>query len=174
MSDSNEEDPAKLCVHEWTAIAVLCGLLLLFTGITFFSGESGLSDRIGPPHHIVDPEIAVFIEGEVEHPGHYRIKRGSTIHDLILLAIPSPDADLSHIKLENKLRKSHVVKIPSKYVTVYLEGAVIVPGPVKLLKGARLQDLISMVQFQEGADIEKLRRKRRLKDKEVITVSAER
>lgn len=170
MSDSSEDTSPQLPVHEWMAIAVLIGFIVLLAGITLFSKETVMPDRVGTPHHIVDPEIDVFIEGEVEHVGRHRVKRGSTVHNLIALAVPSADADLSRIKLEKKLRKSQVVKVPSKFITVYLEGAVVEPGPVKLARGMRLQDLINVVQFQEGADIGKLRKKRLLKDKETIKV----
>lgn len=171
MSDPSEDIQPTLHVHEWLAVAILVGLLMLLAAIALFSGESMMPDRIGSPHHIVDPEIDVFIEGEVEYPGQHRVKRGSIVSDLIALAVPTSDADLSNIKSDKKLRKSQVVRVPSKYMTVYLEGAVVTPGPIKLSRGSQLQDLISLVLFEEGADIEKLRKKRLLKDKEVITVS---
>ena len=164
------DDPPKLPVHEWLAIAILAGALMMLTGMAFLSTDAPIANKLGPPHHVVSQEIDVFIEGEVEYPGRHRLKRGSLIKDLLALAEPLSDADLSHIHYDKPLRKGQVVKVPSAFITIYLEGAVAVSGPHKFPKGTRLQDLISSIQFSEKADISKLRRKRLLKHLEKIVV----
>jgi hypothetical protein len=165
----NETSP-KLPVHEWLVIAILAGGLIMFTGIAFFSNDTAVISKLEAPHYIVSQEIDVFVEGEVEHSGRHRLKRGSLVKDLLALAVPLSDADLSRIQYDKPLRKGQVVKVPSAFITIYVEGAVIASGAHKFPKGARLQDLIGTIQFPEEADISKLRRKRLLKHLEKIKV----
>ena len=164
------DDPPKLPIHEWLAIAILGGALIMFIAIAFFTDDPVVTSKLGTPHYVVSQEIDVFVEGEVEHPGRHRVNRGFLVKDLLALAVPLSDADLSHIQYDKPLRKGQVLKVPSTVLTIYLEGAVIDAGVHKFPKGTRLQDLIGAVQFPEDADLSKLRRKRLLKHLETIII----
>lgn len=104
--------PKHLLIHEWvlawTLLAIISALSLFF----FLNRESTFSEELVPPHYIVDNEIEVFIEGAVKKPGKYRIKRGSSVKELITLAIAREDADLSKVKERPLKRKNQKVKIP--------------------------------------------------------------
>lgn len=169
-SSQSEDIEQRLLIHEWMAIAALIGLLVLLTTFAFLSVDHP-SVRVDPPHYAVDPEIDVFVEGAVEHPGKHRIKRGSLVKDVLAVARPLQDADLNRIKPESKVHKGRVIRVP--YITsviIYLEGAVKTSGQLLLPRGSRLRDLTSSIQFQEGANLRHLNKKRLLKDFEVITV----
>lgn len=110
MPQSLNDTPKRLPTHEWFAIVIIIGLLFTLTLITMFSNNN--SDvALGIPHHVVDQEIVVFIEGAVEKPGPYQVRRGTLVQDVVELAKPLPDANLKALKLERKVRKNQVIKV---------------------------------------------------------------
>lgn len=115
MSDeeSSQSSP-RMHLHEWIAVVMLSGLIFVLAGISFYSGTNVHFPNVENPHHLVSPEIDVFIEGEVQHPGRHRVKRGALVGDLLNLAIPTSEAETSQLKLDKKLRKNQTVKVPKK------------------------------------------------------------
>lgn len=60
---------------------------------------------------ILNEFIEVEIKGEVENPGVYTLKNGSTINDLFDLAIPKDDSDISAYSLQNVLYNKQLIII---------------------------------------------------------------
>ena len=60
---------------------------------------------------ILNEFIEVEIKGEVENPGVYTLKNGSTINDLFVLAIPKDDSDISAYSLQNVLYNKQLIII---------------------------------------------------------------
>ena len=161
----------ELPLHEWLAVAAIMGFMVTLTVITAFKDNSAPYASLADPHYITDPNIEICMEGEIEHKGALRVKRGSTIREVIDIAKPTPDADLSKLKMTSKARKGQIVKVPKLVLfTIYLEGAVKQPGALKVPKGTRLEDLQTLVAFAPEAKIEVLQKKRRLKDGEIIRI----
>lgn len=168
--DSSSEKPT-LHVHEWLAVAVILGLMGMLTAISLISSGPSAAVETGPPHALVDPYIEVIIEGAVEKPGKYKVKKGTPVREIINDAKLLPAADTRRINMNARARKGQVLHIPKKeMLTVYLEGLVESPGALSVPKGTRLIDLVDSVGFAEGADLAPLHKKRRLKDNEVIEV----
>lgn len=162
----------RLPVHEWIAILVISSLLLLFALIGIGFGTPHIPSHVGAPHFPVNQEIEVFIEGAVAKSGTFRVKRGAVLSDLLELTPLTSEADMRRVKQDKRLRNGQVIKIPSiPKVSITIEGAVANAGTISLPKGSRLCDLIPHVQFLENANIEKLQRKRRLKEGETIHVT---
>lgn len=106
---SNSESPS-LPVHEWIAVLLIVVMLSVLVSVVTYSSVSHIDDEIGLPHHIM-PEIQVTVEGAVEKPGSYQVKRGTTLQEVLDLAKPLHDADLSRLKPEKKVRSGQVIKI---------------------------------------------------------------
>ncbi|MBA3957533.1 MAG: SLBB domain-containing protein [Parachlamydiaceae bacterium] len=171
MQISQTQEQPRLPTHEWITVLVILFLLATLTGVVLASSNSIGTRELGTPHYIVDREIEVFIEGAVEKPGAYKIERGACVSDLLALASIAPDADTRKLKLDKKLRKGQVIKIPHRpMITVHVEGAVKTPGAILVPKGSVVSDLASRLDLLEEADGKSLRRKRRLKDGEVIKI----
>jgi DNA uptake protein ComE-like DNA-binding protein len=171
MSLSSEPtDKPSLLIHEWLAIAIIIGLLAM---LTIISKPASISPLSSPEnfHYLAPTHIEMAIDGAVERPGKYHLKKGSLLQDLLDQAKILPTAELKHLNLKAKLRKGQVVHVPSQeMITVYLEGAVIKPGPYQFLKGTRLMDLKDRDLFTSGADLKLLNKKRRLKHNEVLSI----
>lgn len=122
-------------------------------------------------HELSRQTIHVTIKGAVSKAGEYELKKGLLVKDLLALAGPLPDADLSKLKLEARLRDHQLVKIPQEqWITVHLKGAVVNPGTLKVKLGTALKDLPTLTELLPEANKEKLYKKRRLKDGEVVEV----
>lgn len=116
MTDSSNIKTGQeqhLPVHEWLAIVMIIGLLLSLTLITLYSNNTSQVDTVGAPHYVIDQEIEVIVQGAVENPGSYQVKRGALIHDVIALAKPLPEANLKSIKQDRKVRKGQVITVKS-------------------------------------------------------------
>lgn len=112
--DATVEKPPHLAVHEWAAVAAIILLTLVLIAIILFSTRTVPASELGDPHYAADKEIEIVVEGAVEKPGVYRFTRGALVKDALALAIPTPEARLTRFKLEQKLHKGQVLKVPKK------------------------------------------------------------
>ena len=162
----------KLYIHEWMAVIFFIALMFILTISTHScSSDSTAQSKETTPHYITNPNIEVFIEGEVEFPGRHEIKRGSKLKDLLLLVKPKPEADLSKIKLNALLRKGQAIKIPAlKLIKIIL----IFPDDSKeersFPKDTSFDELASTSAFKGRIKLLENHKKRKLKDGEVIKI----
>jgi hypothetical protein len=167
----NSHDKPTLKIHEWLAVMLIIGLLAFLTAISWVNQKYPSTIETGAPHFIASQELDITVQGAVEHPGRHIVKKGTTVREALALVGVLPEADLRRLKLDAKVRRNQVIKVPKMaMITVMLEGAVAQPGPVLVPRGSQLMDLIDKVALQETADVDKLRKKRRLKDGEIIVV----
>lgn len=161
----------KMPLHEWLAVLVIILAMILLTVVALFNQNDSLPEHTGQPHFIAPQEIEITVEGAVENPGIHQLKKGARVKDALLAAKTLPEADISKLKLESKLRDGRVIKVPYKaMITIYLQGAVEVEGVLKVKKGTRLNELVNIAVFSPLADLSALNKKRRLKDGETIHV----
>ena len=156
--------------HEWLIIALLIAILTLLSFATFLNKNEmpWLEERKQELHEDL---IQVGIKGAVKQTGIHELKRGSTLQDLLDIAQPLPEADMHQIKLQAKLRNNQMISIPQRrWILVSVKGAVIEPKSFKVRLGTTLQELSSRLAFLPDADIEKMQKKRKLKDKEEVIV----
>lgn len=158
--------------HEWI---VVFSLVLLMAAITFVTHRHWFAiqpKHYSEPHYVYDQKIQVRIEGAVELPGTYELGKGAKVEDLLFLAKPAVNADLKKIVLTRKVRDGQTIHVPIlEYITIYLEGAVERSGAFIVPKGTFLEDLLGLVRFSEGADLGKMRGKKRLKEGEIVKVA---
>lgn len=160
----------RLNSQEWI---VVLSLILLMSVITYITHRPRI---ISPqyhskPHDLISNKICVHIKGAVENPSVYIVEKGSTIGEVLSEARLLPNADLSHMLLEKKLKDGQLIKVPKKEtISIYLEGAVKYPGEMIIPKGTVLEELLTLVELAEDADTSKLRRKKKLKNGEIIKV----
>jgi hypothetical protein len=160
-----------LHAYEWITVILIVALMGWLTAITHFKSNA-LPEVLDQPHYIFNPEIEVWIEGAVKNPGKFKMKRGEKVEDLLERAQPTKEADLSQIRQKTKLKKGQKLNIPAlAMITVHIQGAVKQSVSLTIPKGTVLEDLISKIKFEKDANIEKLKKKRVLKEGEVIKVS---
>lgn len=109
------QDPEQphLFIHEWLIVTVLIALVLGLAILSLIGKEKNVPST-ETFHHILPPEIEVYIEGAVEKPGRYSAKRGESIEELLSKLKTLPEADLRKIKWKSKLRNGQIIKIPKK------------------------------------------------------------
>lgn len=94
----------KLPLHERIAACLIILFILFLTTLNLYFDEGEL-----PPAEILPqttiPLVEVTIEGALEHPGVYRVKKGSTVQEAIALAKPLETANLRRIKLDSKITR---------------------------------------------------------------------
>ncbi len=163
----------KLPPGEWLVIVAVVAVMALLTVVAFVSDRHMTDHNLDSPHHLISQEIDVFVEGAVEHPGAFTVKRGAVVQDVLDRAKLRPEANLSKLKMTAKLRNGQRVRVPAKeMITIILEGAVVHPGPHRVFKGMRWDQLSEVVELAADADVKFLKKKKRLKDQDVVHVKS--
>ncbi len=161
---------SKLPLHEWVIIVLLIVTLASIAGVALIRHPSS------PPiteeeHELLNKNVVVDITGAVEKPGVYELPKGSLYKDLLSKAIPQPHADLRKIKMQALLKDGQFIHIPSEiWITIYIEGAVLNPGPKEVLAGTTLSELSEELAYSDQADRQKIQKKRKVKEGEVIRI----
>lgn len=166
-----QNNPA-LKIHEWLAVIVLIAILGALSMMAYITkGDIGDRDRSLPAFLSKSGKIEILIEGAVAHPGIYYLPSSIAMKDVLMLAQPTPHADLRRFNLKASIKKGRMIKVPLRaMITVHLKGAIKNPGGVSILKGTRLMDLEPLIQFEENADRKSLNKKRKLKEGEIIII----
>src|SRR5262245_38195463 len=124
----NLSDKPSLYIHEWMAVMGIIGLLGFLTGISWWNQHFPAQIETGTPHFIAEQEIEITVEGAVEHPGSHKVKKGTTVRDALAQAILLPEADVRRLKLDSKVRRHQIIKVPKhQFITIIVEGAVAQP-----------------------------------------------
>jgi len=164
----HNQTSSSLQIHEWLAVTLLIGILGSIILISSFHEK-----KSEPQKKSMLDGIDILVKGAVEYPGIYHFPTNIRIQDLFAIAKVSPLADLSKYNNENTITKSRALNIPSKaMITINVSGAVKNGGVLALPKGTRLQDLLSILELEENADIEPLQKKRKLTNGELVVIKA--
>lgn len=159
----------SLYVHEWLAIVSVLFVFVILTVVSHSCYQEKISETSVSAHQLINSEITVQIEGEVEFPGKYQMKKGAKLKELIELAKPTPIADLKRVKQEAVLRKGQRIKIKSlELVQIILELPDGIHEEIAVPKGTKLQDLASVHTFGEDIEIVPLQKKRALRNGEIV------
>ncbi|MBA3602266.1 MAG: SLBB domain-containing protein [Parachlamydiaceae bacterium] len=163
---------AQLFVHEWLAIAIILGFLLLLTLIAAIGqSQDHEAHKTVPGNYLKPQEIEFHIEGAVAKPGIYRVKVGTKLKEAIILAEPLLEADLRKIKPASRVRNGQKVVLATReMISISVSGAVQEGVTLSVPKGLRLNELSKYVKFTDDADIEKVKSKRHIKNQEKIEV----
>ena len=115
--------------------------------------------------------ILVHVEGAVAKPGSYLVPAGTTVEMVLRKCRPKPWADIQILPLRQMIEAPmslHVDELTE--ITVTVIGAVLAPLKVVLPAKSRLCDLKRMVVLSEEADKSYFRRRKWLKNGDVIDV----
>jgi protein involved in polysaccharide export with SLBB domain len=160
----------RLPAQEWLVIFIIIAILGLVVFVTLIQNSSSLP-ATGIAHEPLPSTIEVHIEGAVRHPGLYVFPVGTRLEEALEQAEPLPEAHLSRLKKQRILRDGQKIKVPAKAtLTIFLKGAVKQEESIQVLEGARLEDLIQLADLSDQADIAKLKKRRLLKDQEVVYI----
>jgi len=112
LNFETQEKPS-LPFHErfmaWLVISVL--LFLIALNIIFDESTMPLTES---EHQLVNPFVEIVVEGAVEFPGIYQVKKGVLIQEVLDLAKPLPEANLKRIKLDSPVNHRRVIKVSKK------------------------------------------------------------
>lgn len=163
-------NPQRLPFHEWMIVCLIILLMFFLSFVTYMKSDESLPQLVKNKDLNFD-KMRVFIQGAVKKPGEYTLKKNSLLAELLELAEPLPEADLRLLKRNKKIKDGQHLYVPLKaLITIYIEGAVEQPGPLKIWKGTRFNELKSKINLQETADPKFFNKKRYLKDQEIIKV----
>lgn len=169
----DERQTEELRVHEWLAISVLIGIMGCLAIVTTFHGTKVNSQLEGHGKGRLD-RFDVLVKGAVDHPGVYHLQVEMPMKEILALAGVRQDADLRRYALEAYVKKGRVINVPSKQmITIFLSGAVRGDTTIKVPKGTKVSDLLSIVDLAEDADVEVLQKKRLLKPNETLHIPKE-
>lgn len=166
-----EDNITSLKVHEWLAIVVIIGIIAGLACLTSFydKDEEIHADSAWAAQNHTGFEV--HVKGAVDYPGTYHLPYNIKMRDLLALAGVSSNADLRRFNLDAALKKGRIINVPARaMIHVHLKGAVKADKMVVIPKGSKLEDLINLAEFSEDADYNALRKKRRLKEGEVVLV----
>jgi NADH:ubiquinone oxidoreductase subunit F (NADH-binding) len=165
------QNQPRISNGEWMVVA---GLVILMGVITYTSHSHWLTSqpvKYDTPHYLDSTEISVRIEGAVKSPGIYKVHKGATVGDIVQLAGAADNADLKRMVVERKVREGQTIKVLAKeYITIYLKGAVKLPGATIVPKGTTMQELIERFEWPNEADLEALKQGKRRKDGQIVKV----
>ncbi len=148
----------KLATHERIAAGIIGGSFLLLTLHTFLVASKPTLGQPPPPKGF---EVAII--GAVTAPGDYELPVGANLKDLLELAQPTREADLSRIRKQRKLTHGEEIIIPTKQpLTIYLNGQ-----QAQVPKGTRVRDLRLWIDLDPETTA-RLTSKRVLKDGEQL------
>jgi hypothetical protein len=159
----------SLPLQEWALIFVFMGLFLSI-GVISWHSSRGSSKIVLEKMNRTQP-IIIEVRGAVKRPSVYEVPWGSPVKKLFRLAGLDNNADTKKWHPKERLYESAVLTIPSiEEIKVYFEGAVVEAGSLVVPWGTRICDLKDLIPLAEKADRRFFYKKKRLKDRERISI----
>lgn len=163
---------ADLKFKEWLFVLSLIGILVTLGLISYYRG---LQSPVIVAEHLLKETvyISISIAGQVENPGTYHVEKDSKLKDVLSLAKLLPEADVSLLKLDAKLKENQNFQIEKmETITIFLKGEVKKEGPILVKKGAKLKELRELDLFTEKTDLKYMNKRKKLKEGMVLTIPA--
>lgn len=149
----------RLPVHEWCIVVLFCSILFVLSAYALTGHQQ--VPLPSPPVETKPATVEVKIEGQVAKPGSYALPKKSSLKELLAQAEPLSTADLSQLNFRRKLRDGQTIIVPERqWITIQLTGMVEEPGPLKILSGTRIQELVPQLKVLPEADIKALSKRR--------------
>ncbi|MEI8365617.1 MAG: SLBB domain-containing protein [Parachlamydiaceae bacterium] len=162
-----------LKIHEWLAIVMTIGILGSIALVTsLYQPSSEIRTQL--PGKINRDGFDILIRGAVKHPGVYHFHSQIKMKEILEIAGVLPMADLRRYRLDTFVTKGRVITVPAvTMISIHVRGAVKQEGSIRVPKGTKLQDLLSLVELADDAEIQFLQKKRNLLPDEVIDIPYE-
>lgn len=169
MLHSLNTNAKKLRRSEWIVACsffmIMCSLVLI-SKIYVYQARSLLFNPL--------PEqrtVSVTVSGAVAKPGSYQVLVGTPVSQVLKRARLKPIADVQTIALNSLIEDASHLYIPEvTEVTVTVRGEVLMPQTITLPAGSRICDLKERISFTQEAEKSYFRRRKRLKNGEIIWV----
>lgn len=147
--------PACLCLQEKLAVSCLLLLLSTFAACSFASKHQKCAK--------IEKTIHITCLGACVGQNELELASGVQVSDLLARVKLTPEADISKLVLEQRLKSEGHFIIPTKgKMTVFISGAVKQPGIIYLPEGLRFNQLKEYLALADDADIGVFHRRRRL------------
>lgn len=169
----NHQHPSSLRTSEWVLFFSFLSILLSLFIISKMTSARSL-DRLRdmPAAPLPIEMISVEIVGCVQKPGTYSLPKGTTAQLALRKARLKPFADLSAINLNQILEYSCQLDVPAlKEIHVEVRGCVKENMTLTLPAGSRICDLKGKVELTSEANKAFFKRRRLLKEGEIIEVT---
>ena len=160
----------KIKSSEWILVGsllLIMASLVLIAKVNAYRVATTISEK-----DLKQEEILVSISGAVEKPGDYTVLlSGTTYGEVVRKARPKPFADLKKISLKEPIEAPVSLVIEElTEVKISLRGAVVKPIELTVPAGSRICDLRSKISLTAEADKAFFRRRKLLKEGDVIEV----
>lgn len=154
---------------EWFLVASLLLIMVSLVTISKISATKATSQLSVEEKN--QKKVLVTVEGAVKKPGSYFIEVGSSIQDVLKITKPLPNADLKKWLLLEEIQSDCRIEISElSEIVVSIKGAVVKPIELTLPVGSRICDLKSKILLSEDAEKAFFRRRKRLKNGDIICV----
>ena len=100
----------ELLPREWFVVTLLVSIMFFMTCYQIFRSEKRVIPDGSAQTYLVEM-INVDVSGRVFKPGLYTFKKGALLSDLLDVIDLEEDADISKLKLKQKLRNNQKVNI---------------------------------------------------------------
>lgn len=115
--------------------------------------------------------LAVRIEGAVKKPGTYWVAPGTKWEEIFRKAKLKPTADVEALMLSERVEEAGCLTVPERTsLTIFVKGAVQQEMAIEVPVDTRICDLKTYGLMADGADKAFFKRRRRLKDKEILEI----
>jgi hypothetical protein len=144
---------------------------MLIGSIVVISKKTSFRSLDWPEEPIPSEMITIDIGGCVKKEGAVQLQQGSTVRTALRKAGLKPLSDLSKLNLDQVLETSGPLFVPSlDCIVVKVQGCVEENVSLTLPVGSRICDLQSRLALSPNADLAFFKRRRTLKNNELIEV----
>ena len=168
--DRGAQGPCAPCLKPSEWIFLLAVISLIFSTVWISKKTSFRSlSSVELPQPI--SKIQIEVAGCVRHHGPFEVMAGTSVRSILRKAQPQKMADLTRIDLNTALESSTRIEVPMlECIEVTVEGCVKDKVHLKMPMDSRICDLFDHVVPASDADPAFFKRKRRLKNLDVIQV----
>lgn len=155
LNNNGLEPSLCLCLKEKLAVCCLLLLLATFAACSYANKHQKLTQT--------QKTIHITCLGACVDQNALELPHGTQVADLLARVKLTPEADISKLVLEQRLKNEGHFIIPTKgKMTLYITGAVKEPGIIYLPEGLRFNQLKQYLALADDADIGIFHRRRRL------------
>ena len=157
--------------------------LLLLGSLFIYSQWVATPEEELPDQVQSDYPISIEISGAVANPGVYTVPSGTPLQKALRRSRPYKQVDLAlsqiadpaaywtdpqgAIYLENSC---HIEVVAPPHFEILLAGALLSPGPLRVVAGSRIRDLKNQIALKPEADLTFFRRTRLLRPGETLLI----
>jgi hypothetical protein len=110
-----DQPSPNLPFYERLAASLIISFLVFLVLFNLWADDPELPGT-GTPYTPKPPLIEVVIQGAVQHPGTYQVKKGTTVQEALELARPLENANPGRIKLDSKILRRRVINLKATVV----------------------------------------------------------